>query len=190
MKYLTSLLVRRGDHSWLLSASRSWCSDVDGQGTDTWMPSVKGGERGGTEAGGPRLNPLWGLLSALLYVGWCLDPQSPATHTHTNTQACTHLPLHPRGLRCSSNIIPADYMPIPIKNSLRGSSPPWLTLTTAHCNVFNMCLFPSFPGPAASFDLVFYIFRLIRLLISRTFTSKRNRHSLVHKRITQPLTTV
>ena len=160
------------------------------------MLSVKEGERGGTEAGGPRSNPLWGLLSALLCVGWCLDPQSPATHTHThththtNTQACTHLPLHPRGLRCSSNIIPADYMPIPIKNSLRGSSPPWLTLTAAHCNVFNMCLFPSFPGPAASFDLVFYIFLLIRLLISCTFTSKRNRHSLFHKRMTQPLTIV
>lgn len=43
-------------------------------------------------------------------------------------------------------------MPIPIKNSLRGSSPSWLLPHTAMCSV---CLFPSVPSLAAFFCLYF-----------------------------------
>ena len=156
MKYLTSLLGRGGAHSLLLVTL--WCRRSGNRHLNIveYKRRRTGRNRSERASVKPSLRAAECAASRWLVSSPTISCHTHThTHTHTLTQTCTHLPLHPRGLRRSSNIIPADYMPIPIKNSLRGSSPPWLTLTTAHCNVFNMCLFPSFPGPAASFDLVF-----------------------------------
>lgn len=107
------------------------------------------------------------LLSVLLCFGCCLVPQSLATNTHRHTH--TSHPI-PQRLCRSPNIIPADYTPISIKSCLQSSSPPWLTPTIMHCNVFSMCLFHQslsiFPpfnpwplllfSPGVSFPFIFF----------------------------------
>lgn len=118
---------------WQLCGSWCWCSR-------SWNLNYCKTRQAKTNRSNKALmNTLFGvLLSVLLYFGCCLVPNLlPQTHTDMHT----HLPPHPTGLCRSPNIIPADYTPIPIKSSLQGSSPPWLTPTAMHCNVFSMCLF-------------------------------------------------